>query len=123
MGAQVNHPAGFEGLVHDTQDAGIAESGIANDIFDVEGGIARGKLEELSGERDLLSGVGGREEVEQDDVEAAGGIGEEERQAGISIVWFAFVRITLLIIRLRLIGAAIAHEARLRVAWGGSAAD
>jgi hypothetical protein len=69
----------LERLVNDAQHAGIAESGITNDVFDVEGGIARGKLEELGGERDLLPGIGGREIVEQDEVEAAGGVGEKKR--------------------------------------------
>jgi hypothetical protein len=79
MGTQVNHPAGLEHLVNDVQHAGIAEGGISDDIFDVEGGIARGKLEELGGKRDFLPGIGGRKIVEQDEVEAAGGVGEEER--------------------------------------------
>jgi hypothetical protein len=123
MGAQVNHPAGFEDLVNDVQYAGIAEGGITDDVFDVEGGIARGKLEELGGKRDFLTSVGGREVVEQDEVEAAGGIGEEERQAGISIARLAFFGIALLVIRVRLVRAAIADEARKWVAWSGTAAN
>jgi hypothetical protein len=123
MGTQVNHPAGFEGLVYDAQDAGIAESSVTDDVFDVEGGIARAELEELGRKRNFLTSVGGREVIKQDEVEAAGGISEEEWQAGISIARLAFFRITLLIICVRLVGAAIADEARLRVAWGGSTAD
>jgi hypothetical protein len=79
MGAQVNHPTGFEGFVSDVQHAGIAECGITDDVFDVKRGIVRGKLEELGGKRDFLTGVGGREIVEQDEVKAAGGISEEKR--------------------------------------------
>jgi hypothetical protein len=109
--------------VHDAQHAGIAESSVTDDVFDVEGGIARGKLEELSSKRDFLTSIGRREVVEQDEVEAAGRIGEEERQASIPIARLAFFGITLLIICVRLVGTTIADEARLRVAWGGSTAD
>ena len=123
MGAQVNHAAGLEDLMNDVQHTGITEGGITDGVFDVKGGIARGKLKELGSKRDFLPGVGGREVVEQDEVEAAGGIGKEERQAGISITRLTFFGIALLIICIRLVGAAIADEARLRVAWGGSTAD
>lgn len=41
MGAQIDHPAGFEGLVNDAQDRGIAEGSIPDDVFDVKGGIER----------------------------------------------------------------------------------
>ena len=98
MGTQIDHTAGFEILTNDTQDTSIAEGGIAHDVFDVEGGIERGKLEELSGKRDFLTVTGGGEMVSQDDVEAAGGIGEEERETGIAITRFAFVGIPLLVL-------------------------
>jgi hypothetical protein len=98
MGAQIAHPTGFEDLTDDAQGTVIAEGGIPHDVFDVEGGVERGELEELSGERDFLTGTGRGEVVSQDDVEAARGIGEEERETGVAIARFAFVRIALLVL-------------------------
>jgi hypothetical protein len=93
MGAQIDHPAGVEILTNDAQDTSIAEGGIPDDIFDLEGRIERGKLEELSSKGDLLTGTGRGEVVSQDDVEAARGIGEEERETGVTIAGFALVGI------------------------------
>jgi hypothetical protein len=98
MGAQIDHSAGFEVLTNAAEDTSIAEGGIPDDVFDVEGGIERGELEELSGKRDFLPRTGRGEMVSQDDVEAAGGIGEEERETGVAIARFAFVRIALLVL-------------------------
>jgi hypothetical protein len=98
MGAQIDHTAGFESLTNDAQDTRIAEGGITNDVFDVEGGIERGKLEELSCKRDFLTGTGSGEMVSQDDVEAAGGIDEEKRETGVTITWLALVGISLLVL-------------------------
>jgi hypothetical protein len=98
MGAQIDHAAGFEILTDNAQDTSIAEGGVTDDVFDMEGGIERGKLEELSGKRDFLTVTGGGEMVSQDDVEAAGGIGEEEREASVTIARFAFVGISLLVL-------------------------
>jgi hypothetical protein len=98
MGAQIAHPAGFEDLTNDAQDTVIAEGGITNDVFDVEGGIERGKLEELSSKRDFLTGIGSAEVVNQDEVEAAGGIGEEERETSVTITRLALVGITFLVL-------------------------
>jgi hypothetical protein len=77
MSAQIDHAAGLEGLANDAQDTSIAEGGITDDVFDMEGGIKSGELEKLGGKRDLLSGAGGGEIVDQDNVETTGGIGEE----------------------------------------------
>jgi hypothetical protein len=85
MGTQTDRAAGFEKIVNDAQDRGIAEGGVTGDVFDVQSGMEGGKLEELGGERNLLTSVGGGEVVEQDDVETAGGIGEEKWEAGVSI--------------------------------------
>jgi hypothetical protein len=59
----------------------------------VEGGIERGELEELSSKRDFLTGTGRGEVVSQDDVEAARGIGQEERETGVTIARLAFAGI------------------------------
>jgi hypothetical protein len=97
MGTQIDHPASFEILTNDAQDTSIAEGGITNHVFDVEGGIERGELEELSSKGDFLTGIGGGEVVSQDDVEAASGIGEEERKTGVPIARLAFVGIAVLV--------------------------
>ena len=96
MGAQIDHSAGFEDLPNDVQDTGIAEGGITRDVFDVEGRMERGKLEELSGKRDFLTGIGRGEVVSQDDVEAARGIGEEERETGVTVAWLALIGTTFI---------------------------
>jgi hypothetical protein len=95
VSAQIGHPAGVENLTNDAQDRVIAEGGITSNVFDVEGGIERGKLEELSREGDLLTGIGGGEVVSQDDVEASRGIGDEERETGVTITRLALVGIPL----------------------------
>ena len=123
MGAQVDHPAGIEVLTDDAQDRGIAEGGIPDDVLDVEGGIEGRKLEELSRKGDLLTGVGGGEVVSQDDVEAARGIGEEEGETGIPIAGVSSIGIPVLVLGMRLVGAAVADEAGLRIAGRGSTAD
>ena len=96
MGTQIDHPASLEVLTDDTQDTGIAESGIPRDIFDMEGGIERGKVEELSGKRDFLTGIGRREVISEDDMEAARGISEEKRETGVPVAWLASVGITVI---------------------------
>jgi hypothetical protein len=97
MSAEIDHAAGLEDFVNDAQDTRIAKGSVTDDVSDVEGGIERGELEELGGKRDLLPGVGSGEAVGQDDVEAAGGIGEEKRQAEVPIVQLAFVGIPFLV--------------------------
>ena len=85
VSTQIDHAAGSEEIVNDAQDRGIAEGGVTGDIFDVQGGMEGGKLEELGGKRNLLTSVGGGEVVEQDDVETASGIDEEKWEAGVPI--------------------------------------
>jgi hypothetical protein len=91
MSAEIDHAAGVEVLTNDAQDTSITEGCITGDVFDVEGGIESGKLEELSSERGLLTGTGGGEVIGQGDVEAASGIGEEERETGVTIAGHALV--------------------------------
>jgi hypothetical protein len=98
MGTQTEHTAGLEKIVNDAQDTGIAEGGVTDDIFDVQRGVEGRELEELGSEGDFLAGVGRREVIEQDDMEAAGGIGEEERETGISIAGQALFGISLFLI-------------------------
>jgi hypothetical protein len=98
MSAQIDHAAGLEDMSNDVQDTVITKGGITGDVFDVEGGIKRGELKELGGKRDLLPGTGSREIVGQDNMEAAGGVGEEQGEAGITIARFTFVGIRLLIL-------------------------
>jgi hypothetical protein len=98
VSAQIAHTAGFEDLTNDAQDRVIAEGGITDDVFDMEGGIESGKLEELSGKRDFLTGTGRGEVVSQDDMEAAGGIGKEERETGVTVTRLALVGILLLVL-------------------------
>jgi hypothetical protein len=93
MGTEIDHATSIEDLMNNSEDTRIAESGITSDVLDMEGGIARGQLEELGGKRDLLAGAGGGEVVGQDDVETSSRISQQQRQAGVPVARFAFVGI------------------------------
>lgn len=123
MSAEIDDAASFEDVVDDAQDARIAKGGITGDVLDVERGKEGSELEKLGSERELLASVGGREVVEQDNVEAARGVSKEKRQAGVAIARLALFGISLFLIRVGLIGAAVADETCFWVTWGGFATD
>jgi hypothetical protein len=86
MGAQIDDPTGVETGVDGMEDDIVTEGGIAHDVGDVEAGVEGSELKQLGSEGVLLACVGRGEMVEQNEMEAAVGVGQEQRQTGIAIV-------------------------------------